>query len=329
VEPGAQATPYPHNRRWKLIANGIWNVLLILLIAALLAVIAAASGGSGLRLMPMLAAQMLPLALVVPPLILLMASGELDLSAGAVIGLSGAILARMVAGGVPVVGAALACLIGGLVIGIVNGLLVGVARLNGALLTLAVAVLLDGIASAMLGGDFVRGPEGEWGAITAFGWIAAVLATVACILLVFLTPFGRRPLRRDPPEPRLRRMVYVGLPYAASGLLAGLAGVIVILELRFAGPGAGTVMQPRVLSAALIGGTPLGMGVANGFGGLLGALVVALLGVVQNLPQVRGGPPAVWLNGVVVVAGLLLSHAYHWIVGTISRGRGASPPPAE
>jgi ribose transport system permease protein len=145
---------------------------------------------------------------------------------------------------------------------------------------------------------------------------------------VYLTPFGRRPLRGDPPEPRLRRAVYVGLPYAASGLLAGLAGVIIILQLRFAGPGVGTTMQSRALAAALIGGTPLGVGVANGFGGLLGALAVALLGTVQSLTQVRGGAPAVWLNGVVVVAALLLSHAYHWIAGTISRGRGASPLPA-
>lgn len=329
AETTHEKAPYPHNRRWKLMANSAWNVLLV--VATLIA--AGGALAAGPRNAGNMLSAALPLALIGIPLALIMASGELDLSLGAVAGFAGLIAAGIAQGG-GLVAAAGACMLAGLAIGVAHGLLVGTLRLNGALVTAATAVVLSGLALANSGGtgQVVQVQEGETGLLNAMAWVFVVVMLLVSIALITLTPLGRRPLPGDPAEPRLRRSLMVGLPFAIAGMMAGLAGAVIVARLQYAGPTLNTTLESQALLAVLIGGTPLGRGISNVFGALLGALFVA---AVQNALLLMGIDTGVLLLvlGVIMVGALLLVHGYHAAIGWFYARRSKpepapEPPPA-
>jgi len=332
--PYQEPLPYRHNRRWKFIANSVWNVLALLSLVILVIIQLSSFSRGGGQLLGFAASHAVTIAMIVPMLILLMASGEIDLSIGAVASLSAMVAALLIGAGTPIALALLASLPLGLAIGVAHGLLVGVARLNGALVTVASAALIQGIAIALRGESGpLRGDRDQVGvAVWILGGALALLLTVSVIVLVNLTPFGRRPAPGDPPEPILRRALWVGLPFAVSGMMAALAGALTLARLGFADPAVGLSLGTQALLAALIGGTPLAMGVANGFGGLLGAVIVVLLSLLQSRLQAQAKIPVALFTGLAFVAATLIAHLAHGLVGWLGQRRKAAaserPDPA-
>jgi putative xylitol transport system permease protein len=93
--------------------------------------------------------------------------------------------------------------------------------------------------------------------------------------------------------------------YAISGLLAGLAGIILAARTTSALPQAGVAYELDAIAAVVIGGTSLSGGVGSLTGTLIGALIIGvinngldLLGVSSYFQQV--------IKGVIIVAAVLL-----------------------
>jgi len=71
--------------------------------------------------------------------------------------------------------------------------------------------------------------------------------------------------------------------YSISGLMSGLAAIIVTSRLSSAQPTAGTMYELDAIAAVVIGGTSLAGGRGAIFGTLIGALIIGVLNNALNL----------------------------------------------
>lgn len=310
---------------WRAGASVVWTLLLgIVLIIIILIGRASLEQFLDSRNVGALIRQLLPYALLAAPMALIMASGGLDFSIGAVVALTGMIIASQVEAGIDVGVAFLAALFVALVIGLVNGLLVGLTRIHGALITLGMMAVLRGLTLVMTEGrPIVLREPGFLGDLytSVVPWLVLALLVLFVLVLTALTPFGRRPRAAEADrEHWLARAFFVGTPYVLSSLMAGFAGAILLGRLRAAQPTVGTGWELEVILAVVVGGTPLGGGFANVIGAMLGAVVTValtnialLIGVSAYVTQFR--------EGALLIGSALFAHAYAWIVGLLYRGR--------
>jgi ribose transport system permease protein len=232
-----------------------------------------------------------PLALVAIGQTVVMISGGLDLSVGAVVILSDVMAAQMISGDesrvIPVVLLVLGI---GAFIGLVNGVLVVGLNVTPFIATLGTQFAVYGAALLYSGGA----PRGNippnmrfWGN----GFIADVIPAAAVVLLIvallawFLisrTTFGRRLTAIG----ANRRAAYLSgvsvrrvtlLAYVFSGLMASAGGLLLV---AFVGVGTlevGTDFLLGSIAAAVIGGTPFEGGKGTVGGTIAGVLFLMVL----------------------------------------------------
>ncbi len=234
-------------------------------------------------------------------------SGGIDLSVGAIAGLSGMIAGALLSQGLVVqwwgnviyFNAWLVVVIGlaaGVAMGAINGFLVARLRVPPFIATLGMlyvargAALLSsgGATFTNLGGRADLGNTGftQIGAGTLIGvpvpiWIMAAL-TITAMLVAARTPFGRRVYAIGGNEraallsgvrvSRVKCLVYV-----ISGFCAALVGLIIAAQLGAAHPATGETFELNAIAAVVLGGTSLMGGRGTIAGTLIGAFVIGVL----------------------------------------------------
>jgi ribose transport system permease protein len=189
----------------------------------------------------------------------------------------------------------------GLLVGVFNGLVVSVARVQPIVATLGVLVAGRGIALVITGGALVElfvpffktVRLGKFLGIP-YVMIVAVLLAVAVSFVVRRTAFGYRLLAIGGNR---RASVLAGLPvkrtlitvYALSGTLAAIAGVIATARLRASDPSyIGLLYELSAITAVVVGGTALNGGRVRVLGTVTGAILIQLLEttlVSHNVPD--------------------------------------------
>jgi ribose/xylose/arabinose/galactoside ABC-type transport system permease subunit len=326
VQSAAGRQPLYQNTWWRLGFNAVWVLISLALVVLLLGVGAAVTGGRMLEghNIQNIVWTWLALVLILPPIILIIASGGLDLSVGAVIGLCSVLVAQSAAGG-----SLLAAAVGGffvaLVIGLVNGLLAGGTRIPGALVTLAMATLLRGVSLVITGGKPVVAGSVGWLAAPIFPWAMLTLSIafgVVWSILVYRHRAGAKPGADY--ASRWARLLYTGLPYVVSSLMAGFVGLVYVGRLQAGLPTLGTGFEVDEILIALLGGVPLSsLLIANGSMNLAGGLLAALaLALRQNVIVLANVPAALnqVADGLVVLGTALVSYLYYSVVGLLPFG---------
>ncbi|OXM50693.1 ABC transporter permease [Amycolatopsis alba] len=243
--------------------------------------------------------QAAPVLVVALGMALVIGTEGVDLSVGAVMALSAAIIPLYLgAGTLPAVAIALAA---GLAAGTLNGVLVARIGIQPIVATLALLVGGRGLALVLADGQLVQLHDpgflalgtGEVLGIPVSVLIAAVLA-VLMAALVGKTAFGRRLVAIGGNR---RASVLAGLPvnrvligvYAICGLLAALAGVLSTARLGAGDPAdAGLLMELSAITAVVVGGTPLTGGRVRILGTVMGVLLMQLVRatlIKHNLPD--------------------------------------------
>jgi len=240
-------------------------------------------------------------------------SGEIDLSIGAIAGLSGIGSAwLMVNSGLSPVLAIVAGLAMGAACGFVNGFLITKIRLNSFIVTLGTMEAFSGLIMVITKGwAIVRIPESIFflGRGQALGVpIPVVIMTAILIYLSFIlksTVFGQRVYLLGGSE-IAARVVGINVEkmkiiiFTLSGILSASAGVLMVARLTSGQPTVGQYWLLPSIAAAVIGGTSL----TGGRGRLIGTLAgAAILGVLQNAIAILGISPY-WertIIGTVVV----------------------------
>lgn len=225
--------------------------------------------------------------------------GGFDLSAGAIFAVSAILGVKVSNDASPIVGIVVGVLVGcGL--GLVNGLLCTVGRINDFVATLGTMIAFGGIAVALSGSGLVLINDPSFANLAntdvagfhLSSWIL-VAVLLFCAFLLNLTVFGRSVfgLGGNPAAARLS-----GLPinrvktatYILSGGVAGLAGLIVAARSLSVSPNAGAGIIFDALAAILIGGN-------SAFGGegaiWRTAVGVAILAVISNGFNLLGVDP--------------------------------------
>lgn len=254
--------------------------------------------------------------------------GGIDLSVGSLVALSGVVFSILamqkgLSGWVAIPVAILT----GCAAGTISGLLVGVARLQPFIATLAMMAFARGLAkSPWVSGNtkITRYPApplvdllnsriflaGGWGvglSIGVFVFIACVLVT---LLVLRVLPVGVYLYAVGGNEEATR---YAGLPvkrtrifsYAYSGALAGLAGVLFSAMERQGNPDGGVGYELTAIAMVVIGGTSLSGGSGGVILTLLGALTIGYLKKVLDINAVET-PLQLMITGGIIVAAVLL-----------------------
>ena len=231
---------------------------------------------------------------------LVIVNGGIDLSVGAILGLAGAVAAKLLKGGLAlpafgvllqftVTGAIVAGVIVGLGLGAFNGLVITRFSLPPFVATLGMLSIARGLTMLWTGGF----PITELG--TTFGflgtgallgipmpvWLVAMLAA-GFALVARQTVFGRHVYAIGSNEltARLAGLNVRGIRvwvYALAGALSGVAGLIVTARLDSAQPNAGLGYELDSIATVVIGGTSLSGGQGTIEGTLLGCLIIGVL----------------------------------------------------
>lgn len=218
------------------------------------------------------------------------ASAGIDLSSGAVVALSGVVMALSLREGWGV-GVTIGLGLGtGALIGLANALLVVRARITPFMATLTTMNLIAGATLILTQGIPIYGFSARFawlgrGSVAGVPVSAAAAAVFTVIgALALRTRLGVYALALGGNEEALRRSgvpadLYKGALYVFSGICASAASVIMTAKLNSAEPLAGTMMEMNAIATVVLGGTRLQGGFASITGTLLAGL---LLGVIRN-----------------------------------------------
>lgn len=99
-----------------------------------------------------------------------------------------------------------------------------------------------------------------------------------------------------------RTLVFV---YLASGLMAGIGGVVTASQLKAGAPTYGVMYELYVIAAVVVGGTSLSGGEGRIFGTLVGAFIIAVIRNGMNLVGVEAYKQKVVLGVVILLAVML------------------------
>jgi len=255
----------------------------------------------------LLFAQLPPILLVSLGMALVIGTGGIDLSVGATMAISSAVLAKFVSPasshgfGTSIAIAITLGILAGLAVGLFNGVVVAVAKVQPIVATLSILVAGRGIALVITGGALVElfAPflkvvrQGELFGIPYVMWVAALFVLVVTVV-VRRSTFGYRLVAIGG---NLRASVLAGIPvrrtlitvYAISGVLAAIAGEIATARLRASDPSyIGLLVELSAITAVVVGGTPLSGGRVRILGTVAGVVLLQLLEttlVAHNIPD--------------------------------------------
>ncbi|MFE8697467.1 ABC transporter permease [Cytobacillus sp. FJAT-53684] len=247
-------------------------------------------------------------------------TGGIDLSVGAILGLTGMILGLLIAGGTPELIAIPAVLIIGGLLGLFNGILISKIKLQDFIVTLATMTMFGGLTLIISNGIPAMGitknaPVLDFfsqGSIVGIPFPMIVFIVVFFILLVLLqnTVFGRgvyaiggnEEVARlsSMPTNRIKTMVYV-----ISGVMSSLAGIILTSRLSSSQPTAGAGFELDAIAAVVIGGTSLAGGRGRLFGTFIGVLIIGVLNNGLNIIGVSAFFQQ-FIKGLVILLAVIL-----------------------
>ncbi len=231
--------------------------------------------------------------------------------------------------GIPWVAAVLIVLALGAIMGVLNGLLVEVAKIDSFIATLGTGTVLYALALWHTGGRQIVGvvPREFYGLSTTMlfglpitGYYVIAIALIMWVIYEYL-PIGRYlyAIGASPKAAALNGIPvrkYVMASFVASGLLTALAGVLLAAKLRIGQASVGLEFLLPALVGAFLGSTTIKPGRVNVWGTMIGVIILAV--GISGIQQFGG---SFWVepmfNGVTLIVAI-------GIAGYAQRRKGAA-----
>lgn len=256
--------------------------------------------------------QAAPLGVLAIGQTLVLIAGGIDLSVGMLIGLVVPLGALLMAGDNSMIAPALAAMAGvGIFVGLLNGVLVAAARVHPFVLTFGMMALLQGITFLLtdyrtigkVAPPFAAFFAARTGLPTAT-WVLAGVTLIAAVLMQ-RTRFGRHLIAIGSDSKFARQAgIKVGaltiVAYTLSGLLAAVAGMLVLGRLQAGYPLAGTGYELQAIVAAILGGAAFAGGQGSVAGAVAGAFVLALIANLLNLLGVSAHVQQIVMGTIII-----------------------------
>jgi ribose transport system permease protein len=248
---------------------------------------------------------------------IVMLSGGLDISVGAVISLSASVTAVLIKGGTSAAVAVSAGFLTAVGAELANGLIISFSRCIPIIITLGMMSVYQGLALLVTGG-YTHNLSGQFqflgrGSLAYIPMPIVVLALVNIVAFLALkyTKLGRRIYIIGANE----NAAFVSgisinrvkiLVYTLHGVTAGIASLVLVSRIGSAIAVMGSGYELRSIAAAVIGG----ISIMGGEGKILGAFLgVTLLGLISNALNILNVPSSLQnvTLGVVIVVAVIIS----------------------
>ncbi|WP_223885136.1 ABC transporter permease [Nocardia colli] len=215
--------------------------------------------------------------------------GGIDLSVGATLPWSAALLGYFTSHGYPLTAGIVVAILGGLLVGVINGLLIGHFQMTDFVVTLGSLSVLSGCTLLLTSGNSVavNSPFLQSLALDGAGplrwfWLLALVAALGVAGILFRTRVGTHLLATGGNIDSARE---TGIPvrrirllaYSACGLLCGVAGVMLVARNGGADPSLQTTYLLSSIAAVVLGGSSLSGGKASVLGTVCGAILFTSL----------------------------------------------------
>ncbi|QIZ77116.1 ribose ABC transporter permease [Ferrimonas lipolytica] len=257
-------------------------------------------------------------AIIAVGMTLVILTAGIDLSVGAVLALTGALGATMVAAELPLIVSIPATVMIGAAFGAMNGALISKGKVQAFIATLVTMTAIRGLTMVYTEGRPISTgftDTADRFAEIGTGWVAGVPVPVWLMLITFVLAWVLLT------HTRLGRYIYAiggnesaarlsGINvdrvkmavYGIAGATSALAGLIVTSRLSSAQPTAGTSYELDAIAAVVVGGASLAGGRGFIWGTLVGALIIGFLNNALNLLDVSSYYQMIAKAAVILLA---------------------------
>ncbi len=260
--------------------------------------------------------QAFPVMLVALGMTLVISSGGIDISVGAIMAISAAVSVRLYTSGVGLAPSLGCGIVAAALCGLFNGILISRFRIQPIIVTLVVMIAGRGLARRIQGQPSTSleyTPFGEFGLYKIADkipvQIAIMLAAIAIMLfLVKKTVFAKH-VEAIGDNSRAARLVGINIltttigVYVACSILCAIAGNMQAARIGAVNAAQlGLLVELDAIAAVAIGGTPFSGGRARIMGTVVGAIVVTLVPVIVNMSNIPSHYSMVFKALIVIVA---------------------------
>ena len=251
-------------------------------------------------------------------------SDGIDLSVGSIVALTGVVscmfahpAAEGTGGQYPFIVPILMALLVGGAVGVFNGSLIAYGGIPPFIVTLGSMTMVSGLALIISGGSPIYNVTSAFEAIASgklfsipYLAIYMVIIVVICAFVLNKTVFGRRVYAIGGNEvaatvsginvKRIRVIVYT-----ISGVLAGLAGLLVASRTITGSPTAGKSYEMDAIAACVIGGVSMSGGSGKWYGVVIGSLMLAVISNGLDILRVNSNYQLI-IKGVIIILAVLM-----------------------
>lgn len=251
-------------------------------------------------------------------MLLVINTGGIDLSVGAVLALCGVILALLTQSvSLPV--AIFATLISGLIVGLFSGYLASYSKVAPFIATLALMTISRGLAFMFSNGSPIMIGERSNslvdfgnGFIAGIPYPVIIFLLITCLVFVLLryNAIGRIIIAIGSNEEAVRLSgikvnKYKMMVYGFSGVMAAIAGILAVSRTGVGSPIIGVGLELDAIAAVVVGGASLKGGRGSAVNTFFGILILGIIGNIMNLKDVPAYPQQI-IKGVIIILAVLL-----------------------
>jgi len=297
--------------------------LLIFLVALIVIVSIASPFFLSINNLAFIAQQISEVGMMSMAMMLVIITGGIDFSLGAIAGFSGVVIGLMLTSGANIWLAAFSGILASTLCGAFNGYLIGKKNISSLLATLSTSLVFSGIGIVLSKGQplsdfptayFIFG-QGNLGYVPV-QFIGFLIITAMLSFILYYTPWGRKMYligenRTAAAFSGINTDKILLHAYTIAGLLSGITAVILTSRLSTARADLGNSYMLQSLAAAVLGGADL----KGGRGTIIGAVIGATIFVIINNGLTLLNFPSfmqVLLPGLILIVILLINNSAHY-----------------
>lgn len=216
-------------------------------------------------------------------------AGGFDMSVGSTIAFTGILAAMLGHGDYPLILSLVVALLGGAMVGAVNGTGVAIGELPPFIMTLGTMTGVRGLALLISNGKPITGISPQYQAVAAssiFGIpmlaVFLVIVIIICSFVLSKTVYGRRVYACGG---NLQAARVAGInttairisTFTIAGLLAGLCGFLMTSRVTIGQPTAAESYEMDAITACVVGGVSMTGGLGKPWGVVIGALLITVI----------------------------------------------------
>lgn len=247
---------------------------------------------------------------------LIILTGDIDLSVGSVMCFAAYTCGTLMQNNVPVAIAVVAALLAGLAVGLLNGFMIAKLKMQSIIVTLGTMTFVRGLCYVFKAGGNMRGfPDPgfyDFGSGRILGFIPYSFALLCLFILIMSVIFSKTRMGMDLKaignNASAASFSGINVPnykmalFSFNGLMAGLAGVIILSRMQGIEASLGTGYEFDAITMCLLGGISIQGGKGTLLGTFMGIIVIAYLKSGMNFAQISAYYQSAILGFIILLS---------------------------